>query len=60
MTTVGVVAPGAMGTALGRCLAEGDHRVLDYAVIVENARHAGAASRGSSGAGKWAVTPRIA
>ena len=28
MTTVGVVAPGAMGTALGRCLAEGGHRVL--------------------------------
>ncbi|HSK62002.1 MAG TPA: DUF1932 domain-containing protein [Actinomycetospora sp.] len=28
MTVVGVVAPGAMGTALGACLAAGGHRVL--------------------------------
>ena len=28
MTVVGVVAPGAMGTALGSCLAAGGHRVL--------------------------------
>ncbi|MEJ2887206.1 NAD(P)-dependent oxidoreductase [Actinomycetospora aeridis] len=28
MTTVGVLAPGAMGTALARCLAAGGHRVL--------------------------------